>query len=257
MDVIEVEQWPIRREFGLNVAMGSVYNHSVTHVFGFNETVSIALSTIWDGDNGRYIYPQSASVMTVSSSSVNDAASGTGARLVYISGLDANYDIVTEIVITNGQSAVSTQNSYLRIQRMDVVNAGSLGTADGDIYIGVGALTLGVPATSYGKIGVGKNSTLMGMITIPAGYTGFLTDGSISTGSAVNNKYLTAYLAVRPYMGVFNVSAVVTMNQSRADFKFGYPIRIPEKTDVEAQAYSSGDTFAVSSHFEIVLMKND
>ncbi len=35
MPVIEVEEWPVRRDFGLNVARGGVQHHEVRHIFGY------------------------------------------------------------------------------------------------------------------------------------------------------------------------------------------------------------------------------
>lgn len=257
MHIIEVAEWEVRRPFELNVSRGGVLHHEAEHVFGYNATVGTSLSTIWDGDTGTYIYPSSAIKMSVSSSSENDTALGTGARMLYIDGLDGNYNHASEIVTLNGQTAVTTVNSYLRLHRCDVVTGGSGGGNAGIVYVGTGTVTAGVPATKYAQVSIGYNSTLMGMWTVPAGYTAYMRNGSVSSGSVVNNKYLTCLLSIRPYQGVFNTVAIVTLNSNAAPFPFDYPVRIPQKTDIEARAMSSGDTFAVSSYFEIVYIKND
>lgn len=257
MDIIEVNEWPVNREFYMNVARGSVLGHHAVHVFGYNPTVSTTLATVWDGNTSTYGYPSSASVMTVSSGSANDTASGSGARLVYIAGLDAGYNEISEIVTLNGQTGVSTTNSYLRISRADVVTAGSGGTAAGIIYVGSGTITAGVPAVRYAQINVGYDSTLMGMYTVPAGHTAYILRGGISTGTSVSNKFVTAKLLTRPLSGVFNTMAVTILNGAQSDYDFCVPLRITEKTDIEVRAFSSGDTFSVSSYFQIVCMKND
>jgi hypothetical protein len=52
-------------------------------------------------------------------------------------------------------------------------------------------------------------------------------------------------------------AAIVTINNGTADYAFEYPIPIPEKTTIEAQAVGAGTNNACSSLFVMVLIKND
>jgi len=44
---------------------------------------------------------------------------------------------------------------------------------------------------------------------------------------------------------------------SSADFVIKYPLMIPEKTDLEVRASSSGSNNLISANFSIIYIKND
>lgn len=73
--------------------------------------------------------------MSVSSTNANDTAAGTGARTVLITGLDENYNDVTESIILNGLTGVNTTKQFIRVFKVRVTTAGSGATAAGDIYV--------------------------------------------------------------------------------------------------------------------------
>ena len=156
--------------FELQVARGQVAYHESVYKFGNNAAVANVTETIWQ-QGGLYSYLSAASVLKVSSSSANDTSAGTGARTVELFGLDGDYNEINEVVTLNGQTAVNTTQSYLRINRMIVRSAGSGGANAGVIYAGTGTVTTGVPANIYATInGDGSNQTLMALWTVPAGY---------------------------------------------------------------------------------------
>ena len=89
----------------------------------------------------------------IASTSNSDTVTGTGARVITITGLDANYDILEEVIIMNGQTPVQSINTFSRVFEMLIIQYGSnvdAVTGDsncvGDIYVGTGTFTLGVPA---------------------------------------------------------------------------------------------------------------
>jgi stage V sporulation protein SpoVS len=178
----------------------SITKNGRVEPFGFNPDINGTEETVWDA-GGIYAYPSAATVMKVSSSSTNDTAAGTGARTILVQGLDADYNEAEEIVTLNGQTAVNTTVSFLRVTRAYVLTAGSGGTAAGDIYVGVGTVTAGVPATIYAKITLGENQTLMGIWTVPAGYTGYFDHFTVATGTTNANQYV-AIRAIQRNFGV-------------------------------------------------------
>lgn len=242
--------------FYLQVARGQVENHKHIFKFGFNSDINGTEETVWDA-GGIYAYPTAATVMKVSSGSTDDTAAGTGARTVVVSGLDGNYNEISETVTLNGQTAVNTVNSFLRVNRAYVATAGSGGTAAGNIYVGTGTVTLGVPATIYAQITLGQNQTLMAVWTVPAGYTGYILKGNVGTGTANVNQYIVARLAQRPFGGVFRTAAKVTIQTGEIAFDFEVPVSFTEKTDIEARAVSSGSNNLIFADFEIIYIKNE
>ena len=242
--------------FELQVARGQVDGHKTLFKFGINGDVGTSVETVW-AQGGTYVYPASATVMKISSSSADDAAAGTGARTISIAGLDANYNEISETVILDGQTAVNTVNSYLRISRMFVVTAGSGATAAGTIYAGTGTVTSGVPATVYGMIALNANQTQMAFWTVPAGYTLYLTGLFYTSGNTNANAWTNFQLIQRPLGGVFRQQSSSRV-PGNGDFVVDLhtPIAFTEKTDIEVRAVASTSPSNVSAEFEGIYIKN-
>ena len=243
--------------FELQVSRGQVAYHTTLFKFGSNADVNGTNETIWD-QGGIYSYPASAAKVYVSSSSTDDAASGTGAQTVVVVGLDGNYNELSETVSLDGQNQVETDGLFLRVFQAFVATAGSGGTAAGDIYVATTGESSGVPTgTIYAKIRVGENQTLMALYTVPAGKTLYISRGSISSGTETANKFIIGRLSARFFGGVFRTQAKVTLADGFIDFDWEFPLRIPEKTDIEARAQGSGnDSHQVAASFEGVLVLN-
>jgi hypothetical protein len=194
--------------------------------------------------------------MSISSSSASDTSAGTGARTIYVSGLDEDHNEVSETVTLNGQTAVTTVKSYIHINEAYVLTAGSGNSAAGSIYIGTGTVTAGVPATVYDIIAFDYNRRVTGSYTVPAGYTAYLAQGLFSAGQASGSTAVTGRLMTRGLNNIRMTAAIVTLNNGAADYAFEYPVAIPEKTTVEAQAFGAASNNACSSMFILLLVKN-
>jgi hypothetical protein len=242
--------------FELQVARGQISWHIPVTVFGFNPDLDTTEETVWPG-GGIISHPSAAIQWKVSSSSANDTSAGTGARTVFINGLDANYNQVTETVTLNGQTEVLTTNSLLRINSAYVATAGSSNSAAGNIYFGTGTVTAGVPATVWQIILFDYNSTVTGHYTVPAGYTAYMDTGQISAGQATGSTQVVSRLLASGTDNIRRTAAVVTLNNGAVNYDFFVPISFPEKTDIEAAAVGSAANNSVSSYFNIVLIKND
>jgi hypothetical protein len=242
--------------FELQVARGQIQGHKTLFKFGNNSDINGSLETIWS-QGGIYAYPSSAIAMKVSSSSVDDDASGTGAQTVVVSGLDQNYNEVSETVELDGQTEVLTTITFIRVFRAFVVTAGSGGTAAGTIYVGTGVVTAGVPATIYAAIPLGANQTQMALWTVPAGYTLYVTGGTFSAASNNDTQYVLGQFFFRLFGGVFRNVADITVNSNVFRYDWEIPIALPEKSDIEARAIAlSGSNFYVTAAFEGIYIKN-
>lgn len=242
--------------FELQVSRGQIPWHQSYVVFGYNSDVDTAIETVWP-HGGILTFPSNAIQFSVSSDNANDTSAGTGARTVYLEGLDSNHKVISEIVALNGQAAVTTTKSYIHINNCYVVTAGSLNSAAGNIYFGTGVVTAGVPATVYDIIQYDYNSRVTGSFTVPAGYTAYLTQGLFSSGQSSGSGPVTGRLMTRDENDIRRTAAVTTVNNGTADYVFEFPIVIPEKTTMEAQAIGTGTNNACSSMFNFVLIKND
>jgi hypothetical protein len=241
--------------FELQVSRSEIANHRNVTVFGYNADVDTTEVTVWPLPS-IIAHPTAALQMKVSSTNANDTSAGTGARTIVIQGLDANYAEITDTVTLNGQTEVLTSKSFLRVNYAYVATAGSTNSAAGDIYIGTGTVTSGVPATVYNIIKYDFNNTVTGHYTIPAGYTGYLSQGLFSAGQASGSTQVRGRLLTAGTDGIRRTAAVTTVNNGVADYVFEYPLRIEEKTDVEATGVGSANNNGVSCMFIILLVKN-
>lgn len=235
--------------FELQVARGQIQGHTSFNVFGYNPDIDTSEETIWP-DGGTIPHPTVASALSIVSTSTDDDGSpaGTGARTVYIEGVDGDYNVVSETITLNGTTAVATTNTYLYVNQFYVATAGSGGANAGEI-------TAKVSTTLYDLIATGYNQRTTAHYCVPAGYTGYLTTGVITTGQASGSTSVTAFLKQHGPDGILRVGAVSTLNNGSVQYDFTYPYVIPEKNCVGASAVGTAANNSASAYFNIVLIK--
>lgn len=96
--------------------------------FGSNEDIdSAAEETIWDY-GGLYVVPTAAETLNFASTDANDTAAGVGgigARTLLATVLDGNYNESEIIVSLDGTSNVTTTGTYIAVNRIAVLSAGT------------------------------------------------------------------------------------------------------------------------------------
>jgi len=243
--------------FELQVSRGQIPWHRSVIVFGYNPDVDTAEESVWP-DGGVVPHGQSASVLKVSSTSASDTSAGDGARTVLIQGLDADFKEISETVVLAGQTEVLTTKSYVAINNLVVLTVGSTGHNVGDINVGTGTVTAGVPAVLWDLIAPTYNERTTGHYTIPAGYTGYMHTGIFTAGQTSGSTSITGFLKITDNVNsITRVGAVVTINNGSVQYDFPYPLVIPEKFCLGATADGSSSNNSVSSMFGILLIKND
>jgi hypothetical protein len=240
--------------FELQVARGQIQAHSVVTIAGYNSDVDTAWEMITPV--GNLSYPAAALQMTVSSADADDTSAGTGARTVLITGLDANYAVISETVTMNGQTAVTTTNSFLRINSMLVTTAGTSLANEGIIYIGTGTVTSGVPATIYNVIAAGFNNSTSSQYTVPAGFTGYLVVARIGLAQDAGTTLITARTRFVGTNGIALTGPVIVTNNGISTIDFPYPIAIAEKTRIQGEAIGGAVDNEAAGFFELILIKN-
>ena len=251
-----LSRWNKSEPFELQVARGQIRGHSLVHIFGYNPDVdSAAEETVWTA-GGLYQHLDIPSIMKVSSSSASDTSAGVGARSIYIVGINSTGGEVFETVTLNGLTAVNTVHTYSSIQTASVVSVGSATHNEGNISIGTGTVTGGVPANIFGHILATENKSLMGHYTIPEGYTGYLISGGMTSGTEGGAAYVTGRLKVRQN-DIIYTSAIVTFSNGQVNFDFKYPVVIPSGGCIQATAKATANNEAVSCNFELLLIKDE
>lgn len=177
-------------DFLTEVAKGNISDHSIVDVSGFNDDIDSALAeTIWRA-GGIFTPVTAAGTLSIVSDSLLDTnTAGTGARQITVVGLDANYDVLTEVVSLNGIVPVTTVGSFIAVNEAYTSSAGLTGA-------NAGTITALRAATIMFAMAVGYNNTALGFRTIPAGYTAFLFNYNISMNNTASSGLL-AELTIR------------------------------------------------------------
>lgn len=222
--------------FGVVAAGGLITGVGAVHLRAVNPAVANAEETLWE-QGGIYAYLGAASVLKVSSTSANDDGNpvGAGARTVFVSGLDASYDLISETVILDGQTAVNTVGEYLRLREVYVATVGATGSNEGVIYVGTGNVVAGVPDNKYGRIPIGGNRMQQGLYTVPDGKMAHILHGVLSfdgDGTAA----LKYRIMARPSGGAFLPSHQRTIRWQDGQISDELALAYVARTDLEIRA---------------------
>ena len=215
-----------------------------------NADVGTSFEDLW-ASGGVLSQLTSAETLNIASNSTEDDVGQTGATEIYIEGVDGSYATVSETVTMDGTSNVLTSNSYLRVQRMRVTGASTAETNVGHI-----TATASTAATVQGCIAPGDGQSTKSQYTVPAGYTGIITDVWISASKGDNAQ---ADLQVKPFGEAWQLKSRLYLYESQTEHSFdaGVGILIPEKSDIRIQAKAlSGGTSALAGSYSIILIDN-
>lgn len=241
--------------FDLQIARGQITGHTPVNIFGYGTTPATAnlFRAVWENmSTVDYVFPSSALTMQLVSNNAADTAT------ILISGLDANYNMISELLVLNGTTNVPTVNKYFRVNNMSV-SVGSATNPAGVITLSNGGVVYAQINTA--PIGAGTGSTgmsQMSVYTVPNGYTLYLSRFNAYSSFNGNNINYTTYRALtNSPAGVQRIvlqSPFNTFYEVRRISPFGYV----QGTDVRWQIASSVATAAtVGINIEGVLIAND
>jgi hypothetical protein len=152
-------------EYVVSVARGKYPNTSSVTAFGYSpNTQSVVDVNLWEPAI-KWVPLLAASGLELLSSTVNDAAAGTGARSILVQGLDGNYNQISEVVTPNGTTVVALTNTYIAVNSVITLTAGSLQLNDGNITVRVTGA-----GSTQGYIASKAGASRHGRFTVPAGY---------------------------------------------------------------------------------------
>ena len=219
-----------------DVAKGNIFNEKPVNIFGINRSVGLAYETIWD-DSGSYVYPPSALIMAVVSTSASDTMD------VLVDGLDADCNVLQEIVTLTGTVAVNTTNAFFRINSLVILggeNVGGISASNGGtVYAFIGEL-----------LGVSQSS----VYTVPAGHCFYLFRIDANSATTNGQKYLYIRNVVTTNGRTIRASEA-TFAVSQVSYDRQVPFKIVEKSDFQFEAKSSASTNEIAIFIEGVLVK--
>jgi len=232
--------------FELQVARGQIPYHSVVNIFGYQSSVTTASIPVWENASS-YTYPTSALTMTY-------ASTASETLTMTVTGLDANYAIVTDTVtFTAGTTGTATNGTaFLRINSMVVTSAGTLGSSN------VGTITAKNSGTTYAQIAIGVGKTQMAIYTVPAGYSFYLNRIDVFASNPYTSSNNLTFINWNQNPTT-NVAFTIAQSPfvSVLDIHRQYPLQYPQKTDIQFRCSTSGGTYAVGAFGEGVLVLND
>jgi len=233
----------------LSVALGRVRKTSHINKFGFNDQVPTSWELVQVG-SANIVYPTTAAVASVVSDDSNDTSTGTGARTVSVQGLNANYDQVTEIVTMTGLSAVTTNETFIRVFRVRVETGGSNNGAVGNITVSIGGNVQVTIDPEY------DNQSLHAAYTVPRGYNALLIRMQVT--STKDNKAAMVAIKAKPFGNdtVFQLKQLVEVYRNSVVVDFPVPLKFGEKTDIEmvAKNLNSGNV-SIGGTFDLILVE--
>ena len=245
--------------FDLQLSRTQIPGHFQVAIFGYTNSIGNTTTpqTIWEGANNatqnNYTYLSSASKLTLVSTT-------TDTGVVFVSGLDSNYNLLSETITLTGTTPVLTVNSYLRVNGLYYTNGANVGT-----------ITAKVGTTVYGYINPGFGQSQMAVYTVPNGYTFYQT--LLQANSTLSNQAILFQT-----QEIYNLPSILNLNgysiphnqntqQAQiSPFSTGFfnipfttPIPFPQGTDLQWQAKtnSGGINGAVSVFVGGYLVQNN
>jgi hypothetical protein len=218
---------------------------------------------IWDATGAYGGFLAAAIPMSVSSSSTDDiATTGTGAWTVRVVGLDSSWVEVSQDVSLNGQTGVALPTPLLRVYQVYVVLAGTgVGENAGDIWIGSGTVTAGVPANKYAGILTNVGETLMAVYSVPTQisdarqYIGGQIVRWYATCVAPQKAFATVALQTREFGEAWRTRRVVSVSEGGGwNEEITWGIEVRTRADVRIRALTNGaNNTSIEAGFDIAL----
>lgn len=146
-------------EWLTNVLRNDIVGHTRAHVLAQNDTVGTSFEDIQIA-GGVMLYLNTATSLDVTSADAADTSAGTGARTVMINGLDNDFKSLTETVTLNGVTPVSTTNAFRRINKVNVITAGSG-------FENAGLISIKSGSNIQASIAPTANSSTDGKLSVP------------------------------------------------------------------------------------------
>lgn len=236
-------------DFPLRVTAGRVNGVNAFSQFGNNQNIDTTLEDIWDV-GGVLQFLSSEETMDIVSTSTDDNGNlgGTGLHALFIGGLDNNYTAVSEVVILDGTTIVTTLQSFFRINIMFALAAGSNGTNVGNI-----SATSSISSTIQAEIQAENGTITNSQLTVPKDKILFITSASFGTES---KDEVEVNVQIREENGPWVI--VYRMNLVAGGFQqlLTNPPGIFSKTDLRIQARNlgTGPGISVTSFMEFFLV---
>lgn len=250
----------------LQVAVAPIGNSTTTikaddreiYVAGVNLNIAGSTEeTVWDGST-VYSYANTATAAAVEcvSDSNSDSKTSTGINSVHLWGLSGAYALQEEDVYLYGQNPKWTENTYIRILGVQAKTYGTGLTSAGNIYVGTGTCTTGVPATIYAQARTGINKSQSAIFTVPADMYATITGWGVdaSKGDEVYGRLVIRNGGTLPDQGFYQADKLYAYQTSVSREGGSVPIATADAgSDIEVRAAADAIGTTVNCYMKIIL----
>lgn len=142
--------------------------------FGNLTTTGTSWQVVWP-QGGTYPFQTAAVALEAVSSQAADGVGGAGCRVLHVYGLADDFTEQDEEVALDGLTPVALANTYRRVQRVHVEDAGTYNPGAG-LASNVGNITVRVPGpgATLAYLRAGEGQTRQCVYTVPLGKTLYL-----------------------------------------------------------------------------------
>jgi hypothetical protein len=243
----------------LEVGRGRLTGIAKNNKSGRNGDIDTATVPEWIWENGGVYtgFPDGdAETLRIVSTDENDAASGTGARTVTVTGLDENWLIQSETLTLNGVTPVTGSLLFRRVHTASVQTSGSTNTA-----FNAGTITVSHSTTTanvFLTIQPGRNQSNAAVYTVPDGKIGIKVNLRVEVDRG-NASTISGFVYVREFGKSPRLRRPFTASNTSGFYEEPYAgLTYPAKTDIGiiVTACSANNT-AVQGSFDIILIDDD
>ena len=199
----------------------------------------------------------------VASTNTQDTAAGSGSKQIKIVGLDENFVEQSETFTLNGQTPVTSSKTYMRVNNAYVTYAGSEEKNVGDINIGYGTWSSGVPSNYVAQIPANEGELAQALFTVPVNKRAFIVGWTASVLTGATSKTTTIQLICRENGRVTQTQTIrrvkdrVGLNTTGTNSfvrTLQFPLPFPPKSDLFLEILEVSATSDVTGAIELVLV---
>ena len=250
------------KDFHLEVAKGNIARHSLVHKFGAGN-LDVTMKPVTG--LGIYQTPTLAKSLEIISDNAADNVAGIGAREITITGLDADWNEITQTIVPNGLNPVVIPTNLIRMYRWFVSKSGTYADSANGSHQGNLTIREAGGGANWDQIKntpIATGQSQIGVYTVPIGKTAYLRGKLIFTDTA---KTADIYMYERrnandvaaPFTGAMRISEREVGVQGGFDHHFKAPKGgIVGPCDIGFMGKVSSGTAECSVEFEILLVDN-
>jgi hypothetical protein len=251
-------------QFLIEVAKGNIPGHFIVHKFGKG---NVGTTFVPITNSLVYQTPLAAVSLEIVSSVAGDALDDVGAHAYEITGLDANWNEITQTVAahaTTGLTAVAVPIDMIRVYRWKVSSSGTYATQTANSHVGTLTLRVAGAGATWSTIGILPRPCAQSQIacyTVPIGYRAFVfmqemrVDSTKSADIAMfvrsnANDVVTPFSAIQLKVNFVGVSGTSTPDTNAPRDGFVAP------ADIMFMGKVASSTAEIVVDFEILLIKD-